>query len=103
MKRLVLVIGVVAALLFMAAPANADGYPPSDKAKPPVVKVDAPVVVAERAGPGPAPTARVTTGQLPRTGDDSSLPMARAAVVLLAGGGVLVLAARRRQADLSLA
>lgn len=105
MKRLVLVIGVVAALLFMAAPANADGYPPSDKGKPPVVDVDAgkTVVVGERVVSGQAPTARVTTGALPRTGDDSSLPMARAAVVLVAAGGVLVLAARRHRASPSLA
>jgi hypothetical protein len=104
MKRLVLVIGVVAALLFMAAPANADGYPPSDKGKPPVVEVDThKTVVVDRVVPGQAPTVRVTTGALPRTGDDSSLPMARAAVVLVAGGGVLVLAARRHRANLDFA
>ena len=104
MKRLVLVIGVVAALLFMAAPANADGYPPSDKGKPPAAHVDTDrTVVVDRVVPGQARTARVTTGALPRTGDDSSLPMARAAVILVAGGGVLVLAARRHRANLDFA
>ena len=105
MKRLVLVIGVVAALLFMAAPANADGYPPSDRpGKPPAAHVDTDrTVVVDRVVSGQARTARVTTGALPRTGDDSSLPMARAAVILVAGGGVLVLAARRHRANLDFA
>jgi LPXTG-motif cell wall-anchored protein len=39
------------------------------------------------------------TGALPRTGNDSSLPLARAGALLLAVGGVLVLAARRRRAE----
>jgi LPXTG-motif cell wall-anchored protein len=95
MKRLVLVIGVVAALLFMAAPANADGYPPSDKGGPTVVQTQEHV----RVVPSQAPAVRVTTGALPRTGDDSSLPLARAAVVMVAAGGVLVLTARRRSAS----
>jgi|SoiMethySBSTD1v2_1073268.scaffolds.fasta_scaffold118758_2 LPXTG-motif cell wall-anchored protein len=38
------------------------------------------------------------TGGLPRTGDDSSVPLARAAIVLVAAGGALVFLARRRRA-----
>jgi hypothetical protein len=36
-------------------------------------------------------------GGLARTGDDSSIPLARVAAVLVAGGGALVFAARRRR------
>jgi LPXTG-motif cell wall-anchored protein len=92
MKRLVLVLGVVAALLFMAAPANADGYPPSDRGAPPAEQP----VVARPSAPSAAPS-----GALPRTGDDSSMTMARVAIVLVAAGGLLVLAARRRHANLA--
>jgi LPXTG-motif cell wall-anchored protein len=94
MKRLFLVIGVVGALLFMAAPANADGYPPSDKGAPP--PVEQPVVAVPSQAPSAAPT-----GALPRTGDDSSLLLARAGVVMVAAGGLAVLAARRRRASLA--
>jgi LPXTG-motif cell wall-anchored protein len=38
---------------------------------------------------------------LPRTGDDSSLTMARVAIVFVAAGGVLVLVARTRRARLA--
>lgn len=91
MKRLLLVLGVVAALLFMAAPANADdGYPPRDNGAPPAEQT---VVTAS---PPSAPS-----GALPRTGDDSSLTMARVAIVFVAAGGVLVLVARTRRASLA--
>jgi LPXTG-motif cell wall-anchored protein len=36
---------------------------------------------------------------LPKTGDDSTMPLARAAALLLAVGGVLLLATRRRRAE----
>lgn len=38
-------------------------------------------------------------GDLPKTGDDSAMPLARAAALLLAVGGVLLLATRRRRAE----
>jgi LPXTG-motif cell wall-anchored protein len=84
MKRLVLALGVAVALLFGAAPAGADGYPPAEPGPPAAV----------------VPT-QPPSGALPVTGDDSSLPMARAGAALLAGGGVLVLAARRRRGGLA--
>ena len=37
-----------------------------------------------------------TAGNLPRTGTDSSLPLAKIAIVLIAAGGLLVVAARNR-------
>lgn len=43
--------------------------------------------------------ARGGTGDLPRTGDDTSLPLARIAAVLVAAGGIALFLARRRQAD----
>jgi LPXTG-motif cell wall-anchored protein len=90
MKRLLLVLGLVAALLLMAAPANADeGYPPSDNGAPP----------AEQTVATAAPSA--PSGELPRTGDDSSMAMARVAIVFVAAGGLLVLAARKRRASLA--
>lgn len=90
MKRLLLVLGLVAALLLMAAPADAgDGYPPSDDGAPP----------AEQPEVTPAPSA--PSGELPRTGDDSSMTMARVAVVFVAAGGLLVLATRKRRAGLA--
>ena len=94
LKRLVLVIGVVAALMFMASPADAEGYPPSPKAP----HVDQPVSVA----PTQAPVAGQPTGALPTTGDDSTVPLARVGVVLVAAGGVVLLATRRRQASFHL-
>jgi LPXTG-motif cell wall-anchored protein len=91
MKRVLLVLGVVAALLFMAAPANAgDGYPPSDNGTPPAQET----VVTARPPSTPS-------GALPNTGDDSSMTLARVAVVTVAAGGLLVLAARKRRASLA--
>src|SRR5262245_47591306 len=46
------------------------------------------------AAPGRAAAAR---GALPRTGDDSSIPLTRVAAVLVAVGGALVFVARRRR------
>ena len=92
MKRLVLVLGMVAALLFMAAPAGADGYPPSDNGAPPA---EQPVVAR------PSPPSAAPSGALPRTGDDSTMTMARVAIVLVAAGGLLVLGVRRRQTSLA--
>jgi LPXTG-motif cell wall-anchored protein len=43
--------------------------------------------------------AATTTGALPYTGNDSSLPLAEAGVALLAGGGALLLVVKRRQAN----
>lgn len=40
--------------------------------------------------------AGATAGNLPRTGTDSSLPLAKIAIVLIAAGGLLVVAARDR-------
>ena len=40
----------------------------------------------------------VSSGTLPYTGSDSSLPLAEAGVALLAGGGALLLVVKRRQA-----
>lgn len=37
-----------------------------------------------------------TAGALPRTGSDSSLPLAKIAIVLIAAGGLLIIAARKR-------
>ncbi len=37
-----------------------------------------------------------TAGALPRTGTDSSLPLAKIAIVLIAAGGLLIVAARDR-------
>jgi len=37
-----------------------------------------------------------TAGALPRTGSDSSLPLAQVAIVLIAAGGLLIIAARKR-------
>ncbi|HEX6238963.1 MAG TPA: hypothetical protein VFZ68_17325 [Acidimicrobiales bacterium] len=90
MKRLVLIIGIVAALLLSAAPANASGYPP----KPPTEAPPAEIVQPPAEAPAPS-------GALPPTGDGTSLPLARAAVVMVAAGGLLVLAVRRRRAILA--
>ena len=51
-------------------------------------------VVAADGGAGAGTGARTP---LPRTGDDMSLPLARAAVVLVAAGGALLLVTRRRR------
>ena len=40
--------------------------------------------------------AGATAGNLPRTGTDNSLPLAKIAIVLIAAGGLLVVAARDR-------
>lgn len=40
--------------------------------------------------------AGATAGALPRTGSDSSLPLAKIAIVLIAAGGLLIVAARDR-------
>lgn len=40
--------------------------------------------------------AGATAGPLPRTGTDSSLPLAKIAIVLIAAGGLLIVAARDR-------
>jgi LPXTG-motif cell wall-anchored protein len=37
-----------------------------------------------------------TAGALPRTGTDSSLPLAKIAIVLIAAGGLLIIAARKK-------
>lgn len=55
-------------------------------------------VVSAGAGAGAGGVA-TGAGGLPRTGTDSSLPLARTAALLIAVGGVLVLAARRRRAE----
>lgn len=89
LKRLVLVIGVLASLLVMADRAGADGYPPSPQAP------SGQQVSGERA---PTPRA-APSGALPRTGDDSSMLLARVGIVTLAAGGLVLLAARRRRAD----
>jgi LPXTG-motif cell wall-anchored protein len=88
-KRLVVAIAVVVAVLTMAVPAGADGYPPSDQGAPPA------------SAPSAAPSQQAPTGALPRTGDDSSLVLARGAAILIAVGGVLVLAVRRRRASIA--
>jgi LPXTG-motif cell wall-anchored protein len=87
MKRLLLAVSVVVALMMSAAPAYADGYPPTE-GQPPAQ--EEPVAPPETPKP-----------PLPVTGSDSSLPLARGAVVILAGGGILLLAARRRRANLA--
>jgi len=56
--------------------------------------LSASVTVVPAAGAGGAAAAG---GGLPRTGDDTSIPLTRVAAVLLAGGGALVFAARRRR------
>jgi LPXTG-motif cell wall-anchored protein len=43
-----------------------------------------------------APT-QVSNESLPRTGDDSTMPLARTGLILLAAGGGVVLATRRRK------
>jgi LPXTG-motif cell wall-anchored protein len=94
MKRVLLMLGVVATVVLMAAPANADdGYPPSDNGTPP-----AEAVIVPSAAPAEPPA---PSGGLPRTGDDSSMTMARVAIGFVAAGGLLVLAARRRRATLA--
>ena len=94
-KRVLLVLGVVAALVVMAVPANAgDGYPPTDNGTPPAGET----VIVPSAGSATPPDA---SGGLPRTGDDSSMTMARVAIGFVAAGGLLVLAARRRRASVA--
>ena len=51
-------------------------------------------VVAADSGAGAGSGAR---SPLPRTGDDLSMPLARAAVVLVVAGGALLLVTRRRR------
>jgi LPXTG-motif cell wall-anchored protein len=58
--------------------------------------LSASVTVVPAAGAGGA-GAGAGAGNLPRTGDDTSIPLTRVAAVLLAGGGVLVFTARRRR------
>ena len=54
-----------------------------------ITQVQAPAVQAVTA----------TSGSLPYTGTNSSLPLAEAGVALVAGGGVLLLVVKRRQAS----
>lgn len=49
-------------------------------------------VVGATSTTAPSPSA----GALPRTGTDSSLPLAKIAIVLIAAGGLLIVAARDR-------
>jgi LPXTG-motif cell wall-anchored protein len=86
-KRVMLGIVAVTAMVVLALPASADGYPPSEQGEPPVTVE--------------APTPAGVQGELPRTGDDSSMTMARVAAGLVAAGGVLVLVARRRRTSLA--
>jgi 5'-nucleotidase len=53
------------------------------------------VVGADGAGAGAG------AGGLPRTGDDTSIPMARLAALLMAAGGAALFVARRRKAALA--
>lgn len=91
-KRVLLGLGLVAGLLVLAAPAGADDYPPAPQEEP------GPAVTSPTVSP-PVQASPTPRGALPRTGDDSSLPLARAGVVLVAAGGLVVLAARRRRAS----
>jgi hypothetical protein len=98
-KRLLLIVSVVFALLLFAAPANADGhggYPPKAPEAP---EAPSKAVVQPPAAVPSAPPV-VTPSALPRTGDDTSMALARGAIVMVAAGGILTLVARRRLASL---
>ncbi|MFP3901479.1 MAG: LPXTG cell wall anchor domain-containing protein [Acidimicrobiia bacterium] len=82
-KRLLLAIVAVIALLILAAPADASGYPPAEVE-----------VVDVEAGEVPAPR---DAARLPRTGDDSSVSLARVGVALVAAGGLVTVLTRRRR------
>ncbi len=49
------------------------------------------------AGGGAAGAGATGAGDLPRTGDDTSIPLARIAIVLVAAGGAVLFFARRRR------
>lgn len=51
------------------------------------------------AGAGAGDAGAGAAGDLPRTGDDTSIPLARLAVVLVAAGGALLFFTRRRRAS----
>lgn len=55
------------------------------------------------AGAGAAGAGATGAGDLPRTGDDTSIPLARVAALLVAAGGIALFFARRRKstADVS--
>ncbi len=55
-------------------------------------------VVGSCAGEATTPTTVAASGPLPKTGSNSTMPLARAAALLMAVGGVLLLATRRRRA-----
>jgi LPXTG-motif cell wall-anchored protein len=88
-KRVVMAVAAVTALVSLALPAGADNYPPSHQGGTPVT-VEAPTTAEEPYN-----------GDLPQTGDDTSVAMARVAAGMVAAGGVLVLVARRRRASLA--
>ena len=54
-------------------------------------------VVGSCAGEATTPTTAGAGAPLPKTGSNSTMPLARAAALLLAVGGVLLLATRRRR------
>lgn len=58
-------------------------------------------VVAAGAGEGAGAGAGAGAGDLPRTGDDTSIPLARIAAVLVAAGGAALYLARRRRDNAS--
>jgi LPXTG-motif cell wall-anchored protein len=108
MKRLFAAV-VMAAMVLLAAPAGAQQYPPSDEE----IVTDTTIVPGQTinptAGNSDAPESATvdlaatddgsTDGTLPRTGDDSSLPLARIGLALAAVGGVATaVAAQRRKA-----
>lgn len=56
-------------------------------------------VVGNCAGEATKTTTADATGALPKTGSNSTMPLARTAALLMAVGGVLLLATRRRRAE----
>lgn len=56
-------------------------------------------VVGSCAGQATTPTTVAASGPLPKTGSNSTMPLARAAALLMAVGGVLLLATRRRRSE----
>lgn len=92
MKKTLLAGLAVFGLLVLATPASAQ--------TPEFICDDGSVVgysdecpdVVTPEDPGVAPT-----GALPRTGSDSSLPLAKAAIVLIGVGGALTFLARRKR------
>ena len=64
------------------------------------LEVSTALTVVGQGAAGAGAGAGTTGGGLPRTGDDTSIPLARIAALLVAGGGAALFFARRRRSSI---